>query len=67
MNKIVAAKLETSNFEFTAYSDRPSSAKLLLHQAFNEHIEKTGGWLTWAEVEEDVYVQIITLNTVVIR
>jgi hypothetical protein len=67
MNKIVAAKLETSNYEFTAYGERSSTAKLLLHQAFNDHIERTGGSLTWAEVEADVYFEEIITNTVVMR
>ena len=67
MNKIIAAKLETSNFEFTAYSTSTAAAKVLLFDAFNDHIERTGGSLTWKEVQGDVQFDEIVLNTVVIR
>ena len=65
--KIIAAKLDTSNFEFAAYADRSSSAKLLLKRAFVDHIDNTNGSLTWKEVEADVYFEEIVLDTVVVK
>lgn len=67
MNKIIAARLDTSNFEFVAYSTSTAAAKVLLFEAFNNHIEKTGGSLTWLEVQADVYFEEIILNTVIVK
>jgi hypothetical protein len=65
--KIIAAKLDTSNFEFVAYSNDSLTAKMLLKRAFVDHIDYTGGSLTWKEVEADVYFDEIVLNTVIIK
>jgi hypothetical protein len=65
--KIIAAKLETSNFEFVAYSSNTVTASQMLKQAFIDHIEKNLGSLTWLEVQADVYFEEIILNTVVVK
>ena len=65
--QIITAKLETSNFEFVAYSDSNVNANKLLKKAFVDHIKNTGGSLTWAEVLEDVWYEEIVLDTVTVR
>jgi hypothetical protein len=66
MNKIIAAKLETRNFEFVAYSTDSGTAKKLLKNAFIAHINHANGSLAWIEVEIDIRFEEIILNTVVI-
>lgn len=65
--QIIAARLETTNFEFVAYGFNTQAVKKLLKNAFEAHIEKTGGWLTWADVECDVWCEEVIPNSVTIR
>ncbi len=64
---IYKASFDTENFEFTAYSDTRNGAVEILKSTFTNHIKKTGGWYTWADVKEDVYIEEIPLNTGYVR
>ena len=67
MNKIIAARLETRNFEFVAYATDTLTAAMLLKKSFESHIESADGSLTWNEVIDSVWYEEIVLNTVTIR
>jgi hypothetical protein len=64
---IFKASIETRNYEFTAYASSALGAKFTLKDTFINHIRKTGGSYKWAEVQDDVFIEEITLNTGYVR
>ena len=49
------AECSTRNFEFWAYGETKTEAKLILRATFERHIRERGGWMTWSEIKADVY------------
>lgn len=54
---VFIARLETANFTFEAYGTDEANAREILRAAFEKHISAAKGWLTWEEVEPDVWVE----------
>ena len=65
--KIFKASIETRNYEFTAYASTPHGAKMTVKDTFINHIRQTGGSYKWAEVQDDVFIEEITLLTGYVR
>jgi hypothetical protein len=61
------ARVETRNFEFTAYGATDTEAIALLETAWQTHKANTGAWLEWSELENDVQLETVSIGTVTIR
>jgi hypothetical protein len=62
MEKIFLAELETTNFRFRAIGSSYGEASLTLKKAFEKHIKKLQGTLTWEDVADSLYVQEMKIN-----
>jgi hypothetical protein len=61
---MIVAQVETRNFSFTAYGHTEREAKELLRKAWEKHQEQTEAWLTWDELQEDVFFLFVRFGDV---
>lgn len=64
---IYVARLDTENFEFRGYGHSRHNARQALKDAWATHQERTGAWLTWAELKSSVYVEAVKLGSFTIH
>jgi hypothetical protein len=56
------ATVDTRNFTFTAYGETKLAAMTALEKVFELHIKRTGAYITWCELLEDVFVKRVAFG-----
>lgn len=56
-------RLETENFEFTAYAETPALARELIRKRWAKHVKQTSASLTWEDIKIWVNVYPMEMNT----